>query len=73
VATTETMLLSVHIVAARDDIASSPEKPDSQVAPVFDWRESPVTDRRYLWLRPQGRGAKCRLGSRRGLLKITPK
>ena len=36
-----------------DDYASSPEGPDSHVAPVFDWRETPVRDRRYLGFGPQ--------------------
>jgi hypothetical protein len=45
--------ISVRFVAARDDYASSPEGPDSQVAPVFDWRETPVRDRRYLGFGPQ--------------------
>ena len=52
------MLISGRIVAARDDFASSPIKPDSQVAPFFDWRESPVTDRRSLLVAASGRGAK---------------
>ena len=45
------MLISVRIVHVCDDFASSTARPDSQVAPVFDWRESPVTDRRHLRLR----------------------
>jgi hypothetical protein len=57
VAMAKTMLISVRIVAAGDDFASSPVKPDSQAAPVSGWRESPVADRRHLLLRRQGRGA----------------
>jgi len=51
VAIKKTVLISVRFVAARDDFSSSPGKPDSQVAPLFDWRESLVADRRYLSLR----------------------
>jgi len=45
------MPISVRIVHVCDDFESSTERPDSQVAPVFDWRESPVTDWRHLRLR----------------------
>ena len=32
------VLLLVHFVSARDDSAKASVRPDSRVAPVFDWR-----------------------------------
>ena len=51
--TGEAVQISVRIVHVCDDCAPSPARPDSRAAPVFDWRESPVTDRRYLLVAPR--------------------